>query len=98
MTRSWPLGGHRSSKKVVTRTISRTTSINQRFGFLSREFVLEIDVSYQINTYQSEHDAIVCATVCCTPGYHVTGTGLCVCSRHCLVRKNRVGDLQKGEK
>ncbi|KAN0109323.1 hypothetical protein V8E52_009414 [Russula decolorans] len=52
----------------------------------------------EINTCQSEHDAVVRAAVRCTPGYSVTGTGLCVCSRHCLVRKNGVGDLQKGEK
>ncbi|KAM6497206.1 hypothetical protein JOM56_007679 [Amanita muscaria] len=52
----------------------------------------------EINTCQSEHDAIVRAAVRCTPGYRVTGTGLCLCPRHGLVRKNGVGDLQKGEK
>jgi hypothetical protein len=52
----------------------------------------------KINTCQSEHDALVRAAVRCTPGYKVTGTILVLCPRHGLVRKNGVGDLQKGEK
>jgi hypothetical protein len=52
----------------------------------------------EINTCQSEHDALVRAAVRCTPGYKVTGTILVLCPRHGLVRKNGVGDLQKGEK
>ncbi|KAI0245298.1 hypothetical protein BJV78DRAFT_1277455 [Lactifluus subvellereus] len=52
----------------------------------------------KINTCQSEHDALVRAVVRCTPGYSVTGVGLCVCPRHCLIRKNGAGDLQKGER
>jgi len=31
-------------------------------------------------------------------GYLVSGTGLAQCARHALVRKNGVGDLQKGER
>ncbi|KAH9956388.1 hypothetical protein BGW80DRAFT_1439367 [Lactifluus volemus] len=52
----------------------------------------------EINTCQSEHDALVRAVVRCTPGYSVTGVGLCICPRHCLIRKNGAGDLQKGER
>ena len=52
----------------------------------------------KINTCQSEHDALVHAAVRSTPGYKVTGTMLVLCHRHGLVRKNGVGDLQKGEK
>lgn len=52
----------------------------------------------QINTCESEHDAIVRAQTRCTPGYAVSGTGLVVCSRHALVRRNGAGDLPKGEK
>ena len=52
----------------------------------------------KVNTCKSEHDALVRAAVCCTPGYKVTGTILVLCPRHGLVRKNGVGDLQKGEK
>jgi hypothetical protein len=47
---------------------------------------------------QSEHDAIIHAAVRCTSGYDVTGVRLCICARHCLIQKNGVGDLQKGEK
>lgn len=47
---------------------------------------------------ESEHDAIVRAQTRCTPGYAVSGTGLVICSRHALVRRNGAGDLQKGEK
>ncbi|KAF8498956.1 hypothetical protein F5888DRAFT_1612042, partial [Russula emetica] len=49
-------------------------------------------------TCQSEHDALVQAAVRCTPGYSATGVGLCICPRHCLIRKNGAGDLQKGER
>ncbi|KAH6904722.1 hypothetical protein BKA70DRAFT_1373432 [Coprinopsis sp. MPI-PUGE-AT-0042] len=52
----------------------------------------------EINTCDSEHDAIVRAAVRCTPGYSITGAGLVICSRHCLIRCNGAGDLQKGER
>ena len=52
----------------------------------------------QISTCQSEHDAIVRASTRNTPGYAVSGTGLVICSRHSLVRKNGAGDLRKGER
>ncbi|KAG2003598.1 hypothetical protein CC2G_004190 [Coprinopsis cinerea AmutBmut pab1-1] len=52
----------------------------------------------EINTCQSEHDAVVRAAVRCTPGYNVTGAALVICSRHGLVRRNGAGDLQKGER
>ena len=47
---------------------------------------------------RSEHDAIVRAAVRSSPGYAINGVGLALCSRHSLVRKNGVGDFQKGEK
>ena len=53
---------------------------------------------YQINTCESEHDAIVRAQTRCTPGYTVSGVGIVICSRHALVWRNGAGDLQKGEK
>ncbi|PPQ81721.1 hypothetical protein CVT24_003406, partial [Panaeolus cyanescens] len=52
----------------------------------------------EINTCNSEHDAIVRAATRSTPGYSVSGVGLVICSRHCLIRRNGAGDLQKGEK
>ncbi|TFK18461.1 hypothetical protein FA15DRAFT_729809 [Coprinopsis marcescibilis] len=52
----------------------------------------------EINTCESEHDAIVRAAVHRTPGYSVTGAGLVICSRNCLIRRNGAGDLQKGER
>ncbi|PPR08116.1 hypothetical protein CVT24_010770 [Panaeolus cyanescens] len=52
----------------------------------------------EINTCDSEHDAVLRANIRQTPGYSVTGAGLVICSRHCLVRPNGAGDLQKGEK
>jgi hypothetical protein len=55
-------------------------------------------ITIKINTCRSEHDALVRAAVRSTPGYKVTGTILVLCPRHGLVRKNGVGDLQKGEK
>jgi Kyakuja-Dileera-Zisupton transposase len=67
-----------------------TSCINRRIIFII--FIIKI------NTCQSEHDALVRAAVRCTPGYKVTGTILVLCPRHGLVRKNGVGDLQKGEK
>ncbi|KAF8986403.1 hypothetical protein BDQ17DRAFT_1259682, partial [Cyathus striatus] len=51
-----------------------------------------------INTCQSEHDAIMRAGTRSTASYAISGTALVLCSQHSLVRKNVVGDLQKGEK
>lgn len=51
----------------------------------------------QINTCKSQHDAILRANTRNKEGYIASGTGLVQC-RHVLVRKNGVGDLQKGEK
>ncbi|KAF9029676.1 hypothetical protein BJ165DRAFT_1359234, partial [Panaeolus papilionaceus] len=52
----------------------------------------------EINTCNSEHDAIVRSATRSTPGYSVSGVGLVICSCHCLIRRNGAGDLQKGEK
>ena len=52
----------------------------------------------QVNTCQSEHDALVRAAVRSRPGYKVSGVVVVICPRHGLVRKNGVGDLQLGEK
>ena len=43
-------------------------------------------------------DAIVCTQTCCTPGNAVSGTAIVICSRHALIRRNGVGDLQKSKK
>jgi hypothetical protein len=59
---------------------------------------LPLIIIIKINTCQSEHDALVRAAVRSTPGYKATGVILVLCPRHGLVRKNGVGDLQKGEK
>ncbi|KAF8994201.1 hypothetical protein BDQ17DRAFT_1252024, partial [Cyathus striatus] len=52
----------------------------------------------QINSCESQNDAIVCAGIRSTPGYTVSGAGLTLCARHSLVHPNGVGDLQKGER
>ena len=33
-----------------------------------------------------------------SPGYAISGAVVVICSRHCLIRRNGAGDLQKGEK
>ncbi|KAM6497786.1 hypothetical protein JOM56_005734 [Amanita muscaria] len=63
-----------------------------------QDFIKDYVDQSEINTCQSEHDAIVRATVRSTPGYAVTGTIIVICPRHGLVRKNGAGDLQKGER
>jgi hypothetical protein len=55
-------------------------------------------LSSQINTCDSQHDAILRANIRRKEGYLCSGTGLALCARHALVRKNGVGDLQKGER
>ncbi|KAF8333820.1 hypothetical protein F5887DRAFT_892938 [Amanita rubescens] len=52
----------------------------------------------EINTCESEHDAIARAQIRCTPGYAISGNGLALCSRHAVIRRNGAGDLQKGER
>lgn len=51
-----------------------------------------------MNTCKSEHEALTKANTRSKEGYIASGTGLVQCARHALVRKNGVGDLQKGEK
>ncbi|KAG6809103.1 hypothetical protein H0H92_001589 [Tricholoma furcatifolium] len=51
----------------------------------------------EINTCQSEHDAIARANTRHLPGHLVSGTGLILCARHALIRRNAVADLTKGE-
>ncbi|KAF8976702.1 hypothetical protein BDQ17DRAFT_1454822 [Cyathus striatus] len=51
----------------------------------------------EINTCDSEHDAILQAGIRSAPGHSVTGAALVICSRHSLIRRNGAGDLQKGE-
>ncbi|KAG6824716.1 hypothetical protein H0H92_006072 [Tricholoma furcatifolium] len=51
----------------------------------------------QINTCQSEHDAIARANSRHLPGHLVSGTGLVLCARHALICRNGVADLTKGE-
>ncbi|PPQ82072.1 hypothetical protein CVT24_009738, partial [Panaeolus cyanescens] len=61
-------------------------------------YLSQYEAEPEINTCDSEHDAVLRASIRQTPGYSVTGAGLVICSRHCLVRPNGAGDLQKGEK
>ena len=53
---------------------------------------------WQINTCESQHDALIRASTESTAGYAVSGGVLAICSRHCLIRQNRAGHLKKGEK
>ncbi|THH16521.1 hypothetical protein EUX98_g9291 [Antrodiella citrinella] len=48
------------------------------------------------NTCSAEHNAILKANLR-KEGYIASGVGAVFCARHCLVRPNGVGDLQKGE-
>ena len=52
----------------------------------------------QVNTCESQHDALVQAATRSTPGYAVSGAMVVICLRHCLVRRNGASDLQLGEK
>ena len=58
----------------------------------------QLNTTEQINTCESQHDALVRAGTRSSPGYEVSGTVLVICSRHCMIRKNGAGDLQLGEK
>ncbi|KAI0069871.1 hypothetical protein K474DRAFT_1568226, partial [Panus rudis PR-1116 ss-1] len=51
----------------------------------------------ETNTCSAEHRAILNAHLR-KEGYIASGVGAILCARHCLVRKNGVGDLQKGER
>ncbi|TDL13645.1 hypothetical protein BD410DRAFT_735067, partial [Rickenella mellea] len=52
----------------------------------------------EINTCDSNLHAVDHANTRFSKGYTTTGVGCVVCTRHTLVRKNGVGDLQKGER
>ena len=79
--------------------ILRITLINQRLVFISvRVHKILTLIPEQINTCESQHDALVRAGTRSSPGYAVSGTLLVICSRHCMIRKNGAGDLQLSEK
>jgi len=52
----------------------------------------------QPNLCESELHAVDHANTRFSQGYAATGVGGVVCARHCLVRKNGMGNLQKGER
>jgi Kyakuja-Dileera-Zisupton transposase len=52
----------------------------------------------QSNTCNSQHDAVLRANTHRKENYLASGTGLTLCARHALIRKNGVGDLQKRER
>jgi Kyakuja-Dileera-Zisupton transposase len=47
---------------------------------------------------ESELRAVDHANTKFSKGYQATGVGGVICARHSLVRKNGLGDLQKGER
>jgi hypothetical protein len=51
-----------------------------------------------MNRCDSDLHAIDHANSRRSQGYKATGAGAVVCARHGLVRKNGIGDLQKGER
>ena len=72
---------------------------NQRF--VSNHYLLILTISlnfWQINTCESQHDALVQAATRSSAGYAFSGVVAVICSRHCLICRNGAGDLVKGEK
>jgi hypothetical protein len=57
-----------------------------------------IYIFLQPNLCESELHAVDHANTKFSKGYKATGVGGAICARHCLVRKNGLGDLQKGER
>ena len=53
---------------------------------------------FQPNLCESELHVVDHANVKFSKGYKATGVGGVICARHSLVRKNGLGDLQKGER
>ena len=93
------LDGLTLSRKRNIRILSKIMLTSPRYRYhIVLSSCINCRIIVKVNTCKSEHDALVRAAVRCTPGYMVTGTILVLCPRHGLVRKNGVGDLQKGEK
>jgi Kyakuja-Dileera-Zisupton transposase len=57
-----------------------------------------INAGLQPNLCESELHAVDHANTKFSKGYKATGVGGAICARHSLVRKNGLGDLQKGER
>jgi hypothetical protein len=55
-------------------------------------------IHQQPNLCESELHAVDHANTRFSQGYAATGVGGIVCARHGLVRKNGMGNLQKGER
>ena len=82
-----------------TRHMWLTTSINRRYvSYLFANRNNSSAINSQINSCKSQHDALVRAATRSSPGYAVSGAVVVICSRHCMIRRNGAGDLQKGEK
>src|ERR1700679_4331751 len=91
-------GGALMSRRKNSRTILQIMSIDPRFvSYLSSYVIPHFSINMQINTCESQHDALVRANTRSYSGYAVSGTSLVICSRHCMIRKNGAGDLTKGE-
>ena len=90
------LGGHILLRRKTIKHLSETLLTSQRYVAFNASFIVDL-ISAKINTCQSEHDALVWAAIHSTPGYKVTGVILVICPHHGLIRRNGVGDLQKGE-
>lgn len=60
--------------------------------------LLDADYLFQPNICDSNLRAVDHANTKYSQGYRSTGAGAVVCGRHGLVRKNGLGDLQKGER
>ena len=61
-------------------------------------YIDEAEVSSYPNIWDSTDLWQINACKWSTAGYAVSGAVLVICSRHCLIHKNRAGDLKKGEK
>jgi hypothetical protein len=63
-----------------------------------QSYIKEYGAQEEPNLCDSELQAVDHANQKFSQGYQATGVGGTLCARHCLVHKNGLGDLQKGER
>jgi hypothetical protein len=93
----WVMGGAIGSLSPLTRTISRNMGTRKRY-YDYYDITVFLLTCLKPNMCDSELRAVDHANTRFSKGYQATGVGGVICARHSLVRKNGLGDLQKGER
>jgi hypothetical protein len=97
MTPHWVMGGLIGSRSPVIENMWRNMVLRLRFVDSTVNCVQGLTMTQPV-ICDSNLRAVDHANSKFSKGYVSTGVGGVLCARHCYVRKNGLGNLQKGER